>query len=199
VGEVKPDKKFPVMGKFSTNQLQRELFIITHNNLYTTMPTIKNLDQFFELSTNLVANFPSTTLSITYSNTAKKLSSKKSKPSTTTADASSSTKHKPPTHTINIKLYEPHTGKCLKYKTTKQKEFSRILNVLGPQGVNSNGLGLASLMSNTKYVPEPVVEESKKDTGANDAVVTKENTPVVEENIPAPSGSKKKNKKKKKN
>lgn len=71
--------------------------------------------------------------------------------------------------------------------------------MLGPQGVNSNGLGLASLMSNTKYVPEPVVEESKKDTGANDAVVTKENTPVVEENIPAPSGSKKKNKKKKKN
>lgn len=86
----------------------------------------------------------------------------------------------------------------MKYKTTKQKEFSRILNVLGPQGVNSNGLGLASLMSNTKYVPEPIVEEGKKDSGADNVVSTKENTPVVEENTPAPSGSKKKNKKKKK-
>lgn len=163
-----------------------------------TMPTIKDLDQFFELSTDLVANFPSTTLSITYSNTAKKLSSKTSKSTTIDDESSSTTKHKPPTHTINIKLFEPHTGKCLKYKTTKQKEFSRILNVLGPQGVNSNGLGLASLMSNTKYVPEPIVEEGKKDSGADNAVSTKENTPVVEENTPAPSGSKKKNKKKKK-
>ncbi|CCG22643.1 adhesin-like protein [Candida orthopsilosis Co 90-125] len=162
-----------------------------------SMPTIKDLDQFFELSTDLVANFPSTTLSITYSNTAKKLSSKASK-STTTDESSSTTKHKPPTHTINIKLFEPHTGKCLKYKTTKQKEFSRVLNVLGPQGVNSNGLGLASLMSNQKYVPEPVVEESKKDAGADDAVLTKENTPVVEESTTATGGSKKKNKKKKK-
>ncbi|KAG5421955.1 hypothetical protein I9W82_001048 [Candida metapsilosis] len=162
------------------------------------MPTIKDLDQFFELSTDLVANFPSTTLSITYSNTAKKLSSKTSKSTTIDDESSSTTKHKPPTHTINIKLFEPHTGKCLKYKTTKQKEFSRILNVLGPQGVNSNGLGLASLMSNTKYVPEPIVEEGKKDSGADNVVSTKENTPVVEENTPAPSGSKKKNKKKKK-
>ncbi|KAI5960483.1 hypothetical protein CANMA_003995 [Candida margitis] len=163
------------------------------------MPTTKDLDEFFELSTDLVANFPSTTLSITYSNTAKNLSNKKS-PSKVDNEASSSTKHAPSTHTINIKLFEPHSGKCLKYKTTKQKEFSRILNVLGPQGVNSNGLGLASLMSNTKYVPEAAVEENKTNAtggGGDDAVVSKENTPVAQENTTA-TGSKKKNKKKKK-
>lgn len=70
--------------------------------------------------------------------------------------------------------------------------------MLGPQGVNSNGLGLASLMSNQKYVPEPVIEESKKDAGADEAVLTKENTPVIEESTIATGGSKKKNKKKKK-
>ncbi|KAI5961974.1 hypothetical protein KGF57_001513 [Candida theae] len=161
------------------------------------MPTIKDLDQFFELSTDLVANFPSTTLSITYSNTTKKLSSKGSKSNPIDEIASNTTKHKPPTHTVSIKLFEPHSGKCLKYKTTKQKELSRILNVLGPQGVNSNGLGLASLMSNTKYIPDPVVEEAPKDSGVANTS-TKENTPSVEESSAAVGGSKKKNKKKKK-
>ncbi|KAI5961212.1 uncharacterized protein KGF55_004137 [Candida pseudojiufengensis] len=159
------------------------------------MPIIKNLDDFIELSTNLLAIFPSTTtLSITYSNKSKKLKASKkpnSKPNKQQA-----------THEVNIKLYEPHQGKLLKYKTKKQKELSKILNLLGPQGL-SNQIGLTSLMTNVKYVePETENIDESTTTVATEAVNksynnSKEGTPTVTGDV-KPTTSKKKNKKKNK-
>ncbi|KAI5955653.1 hypothetical protein KGF54_001155 [Candida jiufengensis] len=159
------------------------------------MPKIKNLDDFIELSTDLLQHFPSTTtLSITYSNTSKKPKNQKpsKKPTTQTNKA---------TNEVNIKLYEPHQGKLLKFKTKKQKELSKILNILGPQGL-SNQLGLTSLMTNVKYIePEvSVVDDSiiSEDVKNSSVITSKEGTPLVEENKTTASSSKKKNKKKKK-
>ncbi|CAK9438537.1 uncharacterized protein LODBEIA_P27610 [Lodderomyces beijingensis] len=168
------------------------------------MPRIKSLDDFLELSSDLLANFPSTTLSITYTNIAKKIKSKSAKAdSKDTKSQSTKTKHGPTsTHAVYIKFYEPHTGKCLKYKTIKQKELSRILNMIGPQGI-SNSVGLASLMTNCKFEPvvEPVVSVAE-DIKVDEVATSKEGTPLPgKEETPQPSSSsnKKKNKKKKKN
>ncbi|KAG7664638.1 uncharacterized protein J8A68_001863 [[Candida] subhashii] len=163
------------------------------------MPKISNIDSFIQLSSDLLATYPTTTtLSITYSNIAKKKQS--------TKEGDSSIKKKQPTkkasHSVSFKLFEPHTGKCIKYSTYKIKELSKILNFIGPRGIHDSNnlhvLGLSSLMTNVKYeatedegtpVPEVIKQEQQR--------VEKEGSPLVAKEGGA-GASKKKNKKKKK-
>jgi hypothetical protein len=45
------------------------------------------------------------------------------------ADAAAATKH--PRASLIIKTFDPHSGVCLKYKTTKAAEVSRLVQLLG--------------------------------------------------------------------
>lgn len=136
------------------------------------------MDAFIELLTKLLAAYPLTTVSITYSNQHKKNPNKVAKPAL---------------NKVSVKLYVPEAGKIVKYLTFKLKELSKILALLGPFGVamalTNPQIGLAGIMANVAMVeatpePEPaVVEPLAKPAAAN--------TPVVEL-------KKKKNKKKKK-
>lgn len=47
-------------------------------------------------------------------------------------DASAATK--PPRASLIIKTFDPHSGVCLKYKTTKAAEVSRLVQLLGSLG-----------------------------------------------------------------
>jgi len=122
------------------------------------LPPMSKLDRFIDKSTDFLAAFPATTLSITYKNKAKcGKSSKITKPTNESV--------------VSIKLYEPRLGKCVKYSTSKLKELNRILNFIGPKGIHigdSHQVGLASIMSNTKFddVVEPEPVESKDTTPA---------------------------------
>lgn len=42
--------------------------------------------------------------------------------------------NKPPRASLIIKTYDPHSGVCLKYKTTKAAEVSRLVQLLGSLG-----------------------------------------------------------------
>lgn len=128
------------------------------------------IEEFIESSNDLLQAFPSTTISITYANDAKKYKNEKY------------------LNSVKIKCYEPKSGKCLKFKTNKAKELSRLLIFLGPRSVSvkrkrdedSEGTkklksevpGMASIMSNKKFEndseitepvnPEPQVTGDKK-------------------------------------
>ncbi|KAG7193247.1 uncharacterized protein KQ657_001009 [Scheffersomyces spartinae] len=133
------------------------------------MPYVKEVESFIERLANLLSTYPTTRLSITYSNVSKKHR-------TTTRSLSA-------THRVTFKCFEPASGKCLKFRTSKVKEFSRLMTFVGPRGVNHdtvNGLGLALVMANARFEGTPVE--------------VKESTPVV---LPEPSGVSKTKKKKK--
>lgn len=57
---------------------------------------------------------------------------------------------KPPRASLIIKTYDPHSGVCLKYKTTKAAEVSRLVQLLG-----SLGRKMAALPD----APAPAVED----------------------------------------
>lgn len=175
---------------------------IIYNNYLPIMPKVTSIEKFIELSTDLLANYPTTTtLSTTYTNV-----SKKSKKSTSESAATSKPKsNKISTHAVSFKLYEPNSGKCIRYTTTKSKELSRLLNFIGPKGLTNDNLhvvGLASLMTNVKY--EKPIEPSLENTPIPESenLATKEieqNKPdAKEEKTTTTTSSKKKNKKKKK-
>ncbi|CUM66322.1 uncharacterized protein PRCAT00003984001 [Priceomyces carsonii] len=135
------------------------------------MPYERDIELFIESASRLLEAFPSSTLvSITYANEAKKHSKKK-----IIKDVS-----KRATNSVTFKCYEPKSGKCIKYKTKRTKELSRLLTFLGPKGVTvsksrkrsleavnlepsnetakieaemttDHAAGLASIMSNCKY------------------------------------------------
>jgi hypothetical protein len=65
----------------------------------------------------------------------------------TDADAAAS---KPPRASLIIKTFDPHSGVCLKYKTTKAAEVSRLVQLLG-----SLGRKMAALPD----APAPAVED----------------------------------------
>lgn len=53
-------------------------------------------------------------------------------PMTDATDPSAATK--PPRASLIIKTFDPHSGVCLKYKTTKAAEVSRLVQLLGSLG-----------------------------------------------------------------
>lgn len=111
---------------------------------------LTNLDSFIDSTTGFLSAYPSATLSVTYST--KNSKQKVEKP-------------KPPV--VRVKVYDPKSGKCIKYHTSKAKELLRVLVFLGPMGISTGGVrkvGVASLMSNTKFeeVEEKVKEKEKE-------------------------------------
>ncbi|RLV93063.1 hypothetical protein JA1_002659 [Spathaspora sp. JA1] len=158
------------------------------------MPKVSNIESFIELASELYSTYPTTTtLSITYTNVSKKSSNKKSKEPITKP------RHAIATHSVNFKLYEPSSGKCIKYNTFKIKELSRILNFVGPRGVNDGGnshvVGLASLMTNVKY---DAVEDETTPAPEGTPEVTSGAASTGTSAASSTAASKKKNKKKKK-
>lgn len=149
---------------------------------------IENLAQLFEA-------FPSATVTITYSNLAKK-----------SRDKNESKKAQ---NAVKFKCTEPKLGKTIQYSTYKAKELSRLLTYFGPRGVSQKRkadeepleapkekqakteiLGVGSIMSNFKF-EEPQVEQEE----------TTEVTPAPEvssEKAPQPLSKNKKKKKGKK-
>lgn len=61
---------------------------------------------------------------------------------------------KPPRARLILKTYCPHSGVCLKYKTTKAAEVGRLIQMLG-----SLGRGMAGLPISVAATAAPVVEE----------------------------------------
>lgn len=168
------------------------------------MSGTNGVDSFIEYSSKLLLAYPSTTLSITYANVEKNHKNAKQV----------DTESKRATNKVTFKCYEPHSGKCVKYSTTKVKEFSRLMTFVGPRGVlvsrpkrksevldtetseetsdkktktdlvTENRAGLASIMSNVKFEEE--------------TIVSKVATPQPEEKDATPVNTASKNKKKKK-
>ncbi|KUI65461.1 hypothetical protein VM1G_00203 [Cytospora mali] len=52
----------------------------------------------------------------------------------TTTTTTTTTTTKPPRATLILKTFDPHSGVCLKYKTTKAAEVSRLVQLLGSLG-----------------------------------------------------------------
>lgn len=136
------------------------------------MPYVTGVESFIESLANLLSTYPTTRLTITYANVAKKNSLR-------TPNALSST------HKVTFKCFEPTSGKCIKFRTSKIKEVSRLLTFVGPRGVNHDSVkfGLALVMANRTFEGTPVE--------------ARESTPVVAA-VPESAGVSKSKKKKKK-
>lgn len=176
------------------------------------MPTEKSVDKFIEYASKLIASNPLVTLSTTYSNESKKILKKRAK-------KSSSSEEKEPfglknTAVITFKCFEPRSGQCIKYKTYKAKELSRLLAFVGPRGVSVTRKrsrdsddtgddlkrqkvetpqqvpGLSSLMSNVPYKEEEVQAPTTTEPAKA--------SPTPEASQQEATSSKSKNKKKKK-
>lgn len=178
------------------------------------MPTEKSADKFIEFASKLIESNPLVTLSTTYSNESKKINKKRAKKNL-------GSDGKEPfglknTATITFKCFEPRSGQCIKFKTYKAKELSRILAFIGPRGVSVTTKrpsethsddkqaskkakldtqqmvpGLTSLMSNVAYKEEEVPTPSTNQVA--DAA-----SPIPEVTQSEPTSAKSKNKKKKK-
>lgn len=143
------------------------------------------MDSFIQSASDLLEAYPGATVSITYSNVAKK--TKKEDP-------------KKATNVVKFKVHDLALNKSVSYSTYKSKELLRVLTYLGPKGVimqstaldepaakkQKLNVGAASVMSNTK-----IEEAEPTETVELEAV----ETPAPEE-VPVASASSKKKKKK---
>ncbi|KAK3956876.1 signal recognition particle 9 kDa protein-domain-containing protein [Pseudoneurospora amorphoporcata] len=55
-------------------------------------------------------------------------------PTTESTDATSTATQKPPRGHLVLKTFDPHSGVCLKYKTSKAAEVGRLIQMLGQLG-----------------------------------------------------------------
>lgn len=67
---------------------------------------------------------------------------------------------KPPRASLIVKTFDPHSGVCLKYKTTKAAEVSRLVQLLG-----SLGRKMAALPD----APAPAVTAAEDEAAAGTA------------------------------
>lgn len=148
------------------------------------MLNVQTIDTYIQKSLNLFEASPSETkISITYGSNLKK-----HKKDTKTKSRKPLTKN-----FITFKTFEPRTGTCLKYKTYKVKEFSRLLSLLGPKSIQfqkSTVRSIGSLMSNNEFNDAETENNEEETVVESSGLDTKESTPQ-------PSSSGKKNKKKK--
>lgn len=138
------------------------------------------MEKFIESLAELFEAFPSTTVTVTYSDKSK---SKKA------------SGVKAPVHVVKFKCTEPQLGKSIQYSTRKAKELSRLLTYFGPRGVSAKRkadtdtaeeptkkqpkteiVGVASVMSNSKF-EEPQVEAEEKIVEPTVVAEEKEKTP----------------------
>ncbi|KAF4238825.1 hypothetical protein CNMCM6805_006201 [Aspergillus fumigatiaffinis] len=150
------------------------------------MPYLPTSQAFLEQSALLLEAYPETTRITTKYGFPSQRPSAQKKPSSTpnpeTTDSPAPTAANP-VAVLTLKTYNPTAGICLKYRTNKAAEVSRLVTSLGKLagGANAAGLGLsapaptttASAAADVEMTDAPaVVEEaasanaSKTDTGA---------------------------------
>ncbi|KAL1874292.1 hypothetical protein Daus18300_003656 [Diaporthe australafricana] len=101
------------------------------------MPYLPTSQEWLAQSALLIESRPTTTRVTTKYNIkpAKARAAKKAKKDgdddTAMTDAAGA---KPPRASLIIKTFDPHSGVCLKYKTTKAAEVSRLVQLLGSLG-----------------------------------------------------------------
>ncbi|KAI7775251.1 signal recognition particle srp9 subunit [Diaporthe eres] len=107
------------------------------------MPYILTSQEWLAQSALLIEARPTTARVTTKYNIkpAKARTAKKAKkdgdddtPMTDADAAAAAAATKPPRASLIIKTFEPHSGVCLKYKTTKAAEVSRLVQLLGSLG-----------------------------------------------------------------
>ncbi|KAI3398467.1 hypothetical protein diail_9148 [Diaporthe ilicicola] len=98
------------------------------------MPYIPTSQEWLAQSALLIESRPTTTRVTTKYNIkpAKVRAAKKANKDGD--DDTAMTDTKPPRASLIIKTFDPHSGVCLKYKTTKAAEVSRLVQLLGSLG-----------------------------------------------------------------
>lgn len=89
--------------------------------------------------------------------------SSKEDETTTTSTSDAIATAKPPRGTLILKTYDPHSGVCLKYKTTKAAEVGRLIQMLG---------SAARKMAALPDQPAPALVEEGADGAAAAAAAT---------------------------
>ncbi|KAI1082292.1 signal recognition particle 9 kDa protein-domain-containing protein [Whalleya microplaca] len=151
------------------------------------MPYYATSQEWLHQSSLLLEARPSTTRITTKYHISKTLStrrkSKTNAPSSTTT--TTTTTDKPPRGSLTLKTYDPHSGVCLKYRTTKAAEVSRLVLSLGRLG------GRMAALPAPEAADEVMADAPPEGSGAG-AVgagegVSRTGTPVVEAGkAPAP-------------
>ncbi|CCE73240.1 Piso0_000269 [Millerozyma farinosa CBS 7064] len=167
----------------------------------------QDIDAFIKHSVQLIEAYPSKTrLSITYANSLKKQQKRAEK--VFKADT-----NKKATNSVTFKCFEPDSGKCIKYKTYKSKELSKLLTFVGPRGVtltkksetnstendgeSSNNYpinGLSSIMSNVRFEEK---KEPEKDVSKAETLPSQQESKEIPSSQASNSNKKKKKKGKK--
>ncbi|KAJ5746025.1 hypothetical protein N7520_011207 [Penicillium odoratum] len=146
------------------------------------MPYLPTTQAFLEQSAQLLEAYPETTrITTKYSfpterraqkhKREKSLAKKQSEPasesaSTQPADPSTSTSTAP-VACLTLKTFNPATGVCLKYRTNKLQEVSRLMTGLGKLagGADVASLGLSGPGADVEMVDAPVVIEEVVQAG----------------------------------
>ncbi|GMM46847.1 signal recognition particle subunit [Pichia kluyveri] len=133
---------------------------------------IKNIDTYLTSTKELLESNPNnTTISITYTHVKKNDNKVRS--------------------IIKFKTFNNKSGIVHIFKTHKSKEFSKIINALGPRGCNINGNDMDGLSLSLSNVNK------------NDIIKEDEKLPIVEEqtvnNVPVKNNEQSTSQKKKKN
>ncbi|KAJ5945776.1 hypothetical protein N7454_002615 [Penicillium verhagenii] len=134
------------------------------------MPYLPTTQAFLEQSALLLEAYPeSTRITTKYSfpterraqqhKRQKSLAKKQSNPTSTQAPADSTPTT--PIASLTLKTYNPATGVCLKYRTNKLQEVSRLITALGKLagGADVASLGLSGPGADVEMVDAPAVEE----------------------------------------
>ncbi|KAI1212940.1 signal recognition particle 9 kDa protein-domain-containing protein [Annulohypoxylon truncatum] len=108
------------------------------------MPYYATSQEWLHQSSLLIEARPSTTRITTTYGILKPKSRRIKKGTTSTTDQpASSTTATAPRRSLTLKTYDPHSGACLKYRTTKAAEVSRLILSLGqPLGARMAALPL---------------------------------------------------------
>ncbi|KAI0014093.1 signal recognition particle 9 kDa protein-domain-containing protein [Xylariaceae sp. FL0662B] len=140
------------------------------------MPYYATSQEWLHQSSLLLEARPNTTR-ITTKYHISKPSSKRRKSKSTSEPAAASATTTPPRGSLTLKTYDPHSGVCLKYRTTKAAEVSRLVLSLGRLGGR-----MAALPA-----PEAADEVMADVPAAAEAGSSRAGTPAVGEGAGAPA------------
>ncbi|KAI1351648.1 signal recognition particle 9 kDa protein-domain-containing protein [Xylaria sp. FL0043] len=151
------------------------------------MPYYETSQEWLRQSALLIEARPSTTrITTTYHLTDKTGSSKKrqkrrqqqqqQEQEKSSATTTTTTSAAAPRASLTIKTYDPHSGACLKYRTTKAAEVSRLILSLGQLGRKMAALpaeehadadAVMADVGATEDAGTPAVEKAEPSTGGN--------------------------------
>ncbi|KAB2581124.1 Signal recognition particle SRP9 subunit [Lasiodiplodia theobromae] len=164
------------------------------------MPFFASSAEWFEQSRLLIEARPTTARVVTKYSIIKRKTTKDRKRQVATGDtANSDATHKPtagapaqapapPQAALTLKTYDPASGVCLKYQTTKAAEVGRLIACL-----DRCARAMAALPSAPEDTAMPDAPAAEQGTGTN----TPNPEPTKTESKPAQGGGKKKKKGKK--